>query len=98
MPPANLVNLVEHHQHRLFRRADFHQHRVHRVNLLLRLRMADVHDVHQQIRLHHFFQRGLERLDQTVRQFFDEAHGVGEQNILLGRQLQPPRRRVERGE
>ena len=52
----------------------------------------------QQIRLHDFFQRGLERLDQSVRQFFDEADGVGEQNILVRRQFQPPRRRVERGE
>ena len=33
---GKLVNLVEHHQHRFFRRADFHQHRVHGVNLLLR--------------------------------------------------------------
>ncbi len=59
--------------------------------------MAAVHDVQKQIRLHDFLQRGLERLDESVRQFLDEAHGVGEQNILLGRQFQAPRRRVERG-
>ncbi len=42
--------------------------------------------------------RCLERLHQSVRQFFDEADRVRQQNILVRRQFQPPRRRVERGE
>ena len=33
-----------------------------------------------------------------MRQFADEADRVREQNILVRRQFQPPRRRVERGE
>ena len=92
------VHFVEHHQHWFLRRADFHEHRVDCVNLLLCLRMTDVHDMDQQIRLHHFLQRGLERLDQSVRQFLDEPNRVGEQHILVRRQPQPPRRRIERGE
>ena len=67
-------------------------------DLFLGLRMADVHDVQQQIRLHDFFERGLERLDQPVRQFADETDRVRQQHILVRRQFQPPRRRVERGE
>jgi hypothetical protein len=67
------VHFVENHQRRFFARADFGQHGVHGGNLFLGLRMADVHDVQQQIRLHHFLQRRLERLDQPVRQFADET-------------------------
>ena len=93
-----LVHFVEHHQRRLFLRADFLQHGIHGLNLLLGLRMADVHDVQQQVRLHDFFQRGLERLDQAVRQFADETDRVGQQHVLVRRQPQPARGRVERGE
>ena len=81
-----------------FRRADFRQHGIDRGDLFLGLRMADVHDVQQQIRLHHFLQRRLERLDQAVRQFADETDRVREQNILVRRQFQAARRRVQRGE
>ena len=95
---VQLVDFVEDHQRRLFRRADFLQHGVDRCNLFLGLRMAHVHDVQQQIGLHHFFERGLERLDQSVRQFADETDRVGQQNILVRRQAQSARGRVERGE
>ena len=33
-----------------------------------------------------------------MRQLLDETYGVREQNVLVRRQMQPPRRRVERGE
>ena len=92
------VHFVEHHQRGFARRADFFQHRVHRVNLFRRLRMAGVHDVQQQIRLHDFLQRGLERLDEAVRQLANETHRVRQQNVLIGRQFQPARGGVQRGE
>ena len=92
------VNFVEDHDGRLARRADFRQHRVDRGDLLRRLRMADVHHMQQQVGLDHFLQRRLEGLHQAVRQFADETHRVGQEYILVGRQPQPPRGRVQRGE
>ena len=68
------------------------------MHLFFGLRMADVHDVQQQIGLDDFFERGLEGFNQPVRQFADEPHGVGQQHVLIGRQPQPPRCRIERGE
>ena len=60
-----LVDLVKHHQRWLAIRSDFFQHGIHRSNLFVRLRMADIHDVQQQIGLDDFFQRGFESLDQA---------------------------------
>ena len=40
---GDLIHLIEDHQHRLLRRADLRQHRVHGHNLFRGLRMADVH-------------------------------------------------------
>ena len=77
-PLAEPVHLVENHQRGFFVRADFLEHGIHRRDLLLGLRMADVHDVQQQIRPHNFLQRGLERLNQPVRQFLDEADRVSQ--------------------
>ena len=60
--------------------------------------MTDVHHVQLQVRLHDFLQRRLERLDQPVRQFANESDRVGEQDVLIGRQTQSPRRGIECGE
>ena len=60
--------------------------------------MADVHHVQQQVRLNHFFERRLERLDKSMRQLANETDRVGEQHVLVGRQAQPARGGVERGE
>ena len=82
---VHLVNFVKDHQRRFFARADFGENGIDGGDLFLGLRMADVHDMQQQIRLHDFFERRLERLDESVRQFFDETDRVREQNILVRR-------------
>ena len=47
--------------------------------LFFKIGMADIHDVEYEIGFADFVQRGLEGLDEAVRQFADEADGVGEQ-------------------
>ena len=59
---------------------------------------AGVDDVQQQVGLAHLVERGLERLDEPVRQLVDEADGVGERDLAALGQLEAARRRVERGE
>ena len=74
------------------------QNRIDSRDLLRRLRVAGVHDMDQQVGLRHFLQRGLEGLDQPVRQLADEADGICQEQILVGRQAQPARGGVQRGE
>ena len=62
------------------------------------MRRTDVHHVQQQIRLDHLLQRGLERIDQIMRQLANETHRVRKQHVLIGRQAQSARGRVQRGE
>ena len=95
---GDAVDLVEHHQHRLVGHAQFVEHHVHRLDLFLRLRRTDIHDMQQQVGLDDLLERRLESIDQVVRQLADEPHRVGEQHVLIGRQAQPPRGRVEGGE
>jgi len=57
-----------------------------------------VDHVQQQVGLRHLFERGLERLDQMMRQVADEADGVGDDDIGVARQRQPSHGRVERRE
>ena len=40
--------------------------------------MADVHDMDQKVGFHDFLQRGLESLDEVVRQLADETHRVAQ--------------------
>ena len=63
-----------------------------------RLRMADIHHVQEQFGLHHLLQRRLEGLHQAVGQLADETDRVRQEYVLVGRQPQPPRGRVQRGE
>ena len=44
--------------------------------LLFEVRVTDIHDVHQQVRLAHLVQRRFERLHQIVRQFPYKPYGV----------------------
>ncbi len=79
------IGFVENHQRGFALCADFFEHAVHRKDLFFGLRMAHVHDVDQQIRLHDLLQRGLESFDQPVRELANEADSVGEQHVLVGR-------------
>ena len=60
--------------------------------------MRAVHDVQQERRIADLFERALERIDETVRQFVNEAHRIDEQRLAPVRQSQHPHGRVERRE
>ena len=62
------------------------------------LRRACIEEVNEKIRLRRFFERGLERLDETMRQLADEADRVREQQRLVRGERDFARRRAERGE
>ena len=62
------VHFVENEQRLLAERAQFLRHCVHRFDVFIHARMAQIDHVNEQIRLAHFLERGLERLDQHVRQ------------------------------
>ena len=51
-----------------------------------------------QIAVRDLFERGPERRDQSFRQVADEPHSVIDDHLLIVRQTQPPRCRIERGE
>nr|DAF45424.1 MAG TPA: hypothetical protein [Siphoviridae sp. ctBLh2] len=48
-------------------------------DLVLELRMGDVHDMHQQVGLTHLVERRFERLDEFRRELADETDGVRQQ-------------------
>lgn len=56
---AEAINFVENHQDWFAVCANFFEHRVHRQNLFLGLRMADVHNVQKQISLDDFLEVAL---------------------------------------
>jgi hypothetical protein len=60
--------------------------------------VGDVEHVDQEIGDDDLLERGLERLDQIVRQAADEADGVGDEQLLVVGQRELARGRVERGE
>ena len=78
------VHLVEDHQGRTFCRPDLTQDGVDGPDLFLRVRMAHIDDVEQQVGFHHLLQRRLEGFDEAVWQFADEPHGVAQQDVLIG--------------
>ena len=58
--------------------ADFMQHALHFLDLLRMVRVGGVHHVQQQVGIGRLLQRGLESVDQAVRQVADEADRVGQ--------------------
>jgi len=92
------VNLVENHQRRLAFGGNFLEHSVDGRDLFFGLGVADIDNVQEQIRLDDLFERGFERFHQAVGQFFDEAHRIGQQNVLVGGQFQAAGGRIQRGE
>ncbi len=57
--------------------------------------MAEIDEVDEQVGEAHFLERGLEGLDDGVRQLADEADRVGEEHLLLVRQHELARRGIE---
>ena len=62
------------------------------------VRVGDVAQMHDEVGLDHLLQRRAEGGDQVRRQVGDEADRVGQDHRRAVRQLQPPQRRIERGE
>ena len=71
---------------------------MHRIKLLLGMRMADVQNVQQQIGMNGFFERRLEAGDQIVRQIAHETDGIAQQNFRAALQLPRAGLGIERGE
>ena len=90
------VRLVEDEQPRTVAGADLLQHRVDRphVGQAPLLRRGGIDDVQDQIGEDGLLQGRLEGLDQLMRQFLDEADGVGQQVVAAG-ELDRARGRVE---
>lgn len=95
---VELINFVEDHQCRFAFSADFFEDGINRFDLFLRLRMADIDDVEEEIGLDDFLERRLESFDEPMRQFANEPDRVGEQHILVGGEAQSTGRGIERGE
>ena len=66
--------------------------------LRLRLAMGNVADVEQRVGFDHVFKRGAECRDEHRRKIGDEAHRIGEDDLLAMRKVDRPRCRIERGE
>ena len=74
-----VVNLVEDIKYRLFLLCDFGDSVVDGLQLLLKIRMADVVDDDENVSLCNLVEGGFETLKQIFGQLTDEAHSVGEQ-------------------
>ena len=75
------IELVEHQQLRHVVGADLVQHALHFGHLLGVVRVGGVDHVQQQVGVDRLLQRGLEGVDQAVRQVADEADGVGQRDL-----------------
>src|SRR5712692_821892 len=102
------VELVEDQEPRRGGEVQRGEHALHRLRLLLVLRIARVDDVEEKIGLLQLLQRGAESSHQIARQVADEPHGVGDDHFprmapAFGRRplagkLEPPRGGIEGGE
>lgn len=91
------VDLVENQIDGFVARADLLQGLLHHGDLLLELRVRNVHHMNQQVGFANLVQRRFERLDQFRRQFADKAHRVRKQEgQIVENHLAD--RGVERGE
>ncbi len=91
------VKFIKHLQLRNILGADLLQHRLHLVDVVLARTCGDIDNMQQQVGADSFLQRGLERLDQLVRQMGDESHCIRHDNRAHLFQLQPTQGRVEGG-
>ncbi len=98
------IELVEDQQLRHLTGADLVQHALHLFDLLGVVRVGRVDHVQQQVGIGGFLQRGLERIDQAVRQVADEPDRVGQRHraaagaALLVVEVEPAGGGVQRGE
>ena len=66
--------------------------------VMLDVRICHIEDMDEEIGDDDFLQRGLERLDQPVRQATNETDRVGDKQLLVATQGELPRGRIERRE
>ena len=95
---AQAVDLVQREDHRSVIGTKVFQRGHHRLHLLGRIRMRDIHNVTEHGRFTDFFQRRPECRDELRRQVVDEPHRVGQQHFAPAWQPDSPRGWVERGE
>ena len=95
---GNSIDLVEHQDRRLLVAVQFGEDRVDCLDLLVRMRVARVHDVQQQPGLAGLFERRLKRCNQMVRQIADETDRIAQQNLAKILDVPLPGARVERAE
>ena len=62
-----IIDFVKDHDSRFILFADIGYRLFNNIELLLEIRVRDIHHMHQQIRLAYLIQRGLERLHQMMR-------------------------------
>jgi len=98
IPCGEPVDLVEDHEDGFLGGADLLEDGVDGADLFLGVGMADIDDVEEEIGFDDLFEGGFERLDQSVRKFADEADGVAEQDVLVGREAEAAGGGIERGE
>ena len=73
------IQLVEDQNLRHIVSPDFRQNFLNLLYLFRETWVGRIHDMQQQIGIDGFLQRGLEGIDQTVRQVADKAHGIGQE-------------------
>ena len=64
---------------------------LHRLLLGDEVRIRGVHHLEQQIGAQHLLQRGAEGVDQVVGQLVDEAHRIGQDDLAVRLERDPPR-------
>ena len=73
------INLVEDQVDRLLARANILQGLLHNIDLLLELRVRNIHHVNQQVGFAYLVQGLFERLDKLGRELANETYGVGQE-------------------
>ena len=92
------VVFVEDGDDRLVGGAEFAEHAEGGGVVFFEVGVGDVDHVYQEIGYDDFLERGLERIDETVREAADETDGVGDEEFLISAQEELARGGVERGE
>src|SRR5215213_8818390 len=97
-PGFEQVGLVEDREARNLIKLQLAEDSFDRLELLLPARVGRVHQMYEQVRVADLFERGAEGREQVRRQVAYEADRVVDDDLLLARQAQAARGRVERGE
>ena len=92
------IDFVERKNRRYLRRADFRQHRINDMDLLLVERIREIHEVDQQIGAAHLLKGALEGFHQSMRNLVDEPDGVHQHHLVAVGQTERAGGGVQRGE